>query len=137
VHLVVWVKFAFEEDQKTSDLTDAARAETEAYVDETFRRASGSKEVGYTTIQREGQMLTSIRLDYRSSGSRIGPRLSLCMRWNTFTSCYMIRIQSSLRKSQEAMCQCRRGEHTVLDLRPTLQLDGSDSENKETHGTVD
>lgn len=36
VHLVVWTKFALEEDPETGDLTDAARAEIDAYVRKTF-----------------------------------------------------------------------------------------------------
>lgn len=42
---MVWVKFGFEEDAKTGDLTDKSRAEIEEYVEETFRKASGSREV--------------------------------------------------------------------------------------------
>ena len=38
VHLVVWTKFALEEDPATGDLTDAARAEIDAYVRRTFSR---------------------------------------------------------------------------------------------------
>lgn len=41
VHLVVWVKFAFEEDVVTGDLTDTARKEIETYVDKTFRAQVG------------------------------------------------------------------------------------------------
>ncbi|KAK4105504.1 hypothetical protein N658DRAFT_122004 [Parathielavia hyrcaniae] len=36
VHLVVWTKFALEEDPTTGDLTDAARAEIDAYVGKAF-----------------------------------------------------------------------------------------------------
>ncbi|KAL2127530.1 hypothetical protein VTI74DRAFT_10579 [Chaetomium olivicolor] len=36
VHLVIWTKFALEEDVETGDLTDAARAEIDAYVRKTF-----------------------------------------------------------------------------------------------------
>jgi hypothetical protein len=35
-HLVVWVKFALEEDPATGDLTDQARAEIESFVTKTF-----------------------------------------------------------------------------------------------------
>ncbi|KAL2180393.1 uncharacterized protein P884DRAFT_255508 [Thermothelomyces heterothallicus CBS 202.75] len=38
VHLVVWTKFALEEDPETGDLTDAARAEIDAYVRKKFSR---------------------------------------------------------------------------------------------------
>jgi len=48
VHLVVWVKFSFEEDAQTGDLTEKAREEIEAYVDETFRKGSDSTEVSKT-----------------------------------------------------------------------------------------
>lgn len=41
VHLVVWVKFPFEEDAVTGDLTDAARNEIDRYVDKTFRAQVG------------------------------------------------------------------------------------------------
>jgi hypothetical protein len=37
-HLVVWTKFSLEEDPATGDLTDAARAEIDAYVRKTFGR---------------------------------------------------------------------------------------------------
>lgn len=37
VHLVVWTKFAIEEDAATGDLTDRARAQVEAFVTRTFR----------------------------------------------------------------------------------------------------
>ncbi len=36
VHLVVWTKFDLEEDPATTDLTDKARAEIEAYVQRKF-----------------------------------------------------------------------------------------------------
>ena len=36
VHLVVWTKFDLEEDPVTTDLTDAARGEIEAYVQQKF-----------------------------------------------------------------------------------------------------
>lgn len=36
VHLVVWVKFPFQEDAVTGDLTDAARKEIDTYVDSVF-----------------------------------------------------------------------------------------------------
>ena len=36
VHLVVWTKFELAEDEVTGDLTDAARAEIDAFVDATF-----------------------------------------------------------------------------------------------------
>lgn len=36
VHLVVWTKFALEEDPATGDLTDGARAEIDAYVRNLF-----------------------------------------------------------------------------------------------------
>ncbi len=38
VHLVVWTKFALDEDPATGDLTDAARAEIDAYVRRTFSK---------------------------------------------------------------------------------------------------
>lgn len=38
VHLVVWTKFALEEDPETGDLTDAARAEIDAWVRKKFSR---------------------------------------------------------------------------------------------------
>ncbi|KAI5206372.1 hypothetical protein E4T39_02535 [Aureobasidium subglaciale] len=41
VHLVVWVKFQFEEDATTGDLTDAARKQLDSYVDHTFRTHVG------------------------------------------------------------------------------------------------
>lgn len=43
VHLVIWVKFPFEEDAVTGDLTDAARKQLDDYVDKTFRRHVGSE----------------------------------------------------------------------------------------------
>jgi len=39
------VKFSFDEDPQTGDLTEKARQEIEAYVDRTFRKGSGSTEV--------------------------------------------------------------------------------------------
>ncbi|KAK4238654.1 hypothetical protein C8A03DRAFT_33305 [Achaetomium macrosporum] len=38
VHLVVWTKFALEEDPETGDLTDKARAEIDAYVRKAFSK---------------------------------------------------------------------------------------------------
>ncbi|KAL2165153.1 hypothetical protein VTH06DRAFT_449 [Thermothelomyces fergusii] len=38
VHLVVWTKFPLEDDPETGDLTDAARAEIDAYVRRKFSR---------------------------------------------------------------------------------------------------
>jgi hypothetical protein len=38
VHLVVWTKFALEEDPATGDLTDGARGEIDAYVRKAFSR---------------------------------------------------------------------------------------------------
>ncbi|KAK4034281.1 hypothetical protein C8A01DRAFT_49300 [Parachaetomium inaequale] len=38
VHLVVWTKFALEEDAATGDLTDTARAEIDAYVRKAFSK---------------------------------------------------------------------------------------------------
>jgi hypothetical protein len=37
VHLVIWTKFELVEDPATGDLTDAARAEIDGYVEKTFR----------------------------------------------------------------------------------------------------
>ena len=37
VHIVVWTKFEFDEDPKTGDLTDKARAEINDFVTRTFR----------------------------------------------------------------------------------------------------
>ena len=38
VHLVVWTKFALEDDAATGDLTDTARAEVDAYVSKAFAK---------------------------------------------------------------------------------------------------
>lgn len=38
IHLVVWTKFALQEDPATGDLTDEARAEVDAYVRRTFSK---------------------------------------------------------------------------------------------------
>lgn len=38
IHLVVWTKFALEEDAATGDLTDTARAEVDAYVSRAFSK---------------------------------------------------------------------------------------------------
>ena len=38
VHLVVWTKFALEDDVETGDLTDTARAEVDAYVAKAFAK---------------------------------------------------------------------------------------------------
>ncbi|KAJ4297176.1 hypothetical protein N0V88_004094 [Collariella sp. IMI 366227] len=38
VHLVIWTKFALEEDPETGDLTDSARAEIDAYVRKAFAK---------------------------------------------------------------------------------------------------
>ncbi|KAK4147604.1 uncharacterized protein C8A04DRAFT_33774 [Dichotomopilus funicola] len=38
VHLVVWTKFALEEDPETGDLTDGARAKVDAYVRKAFAK---------------------------------------------------------------------------------------------------
>ncbi|THV69510.1 hypothetical protein D6D19_07078 [Aureobasidium pullulans] len=43
VHLVVWVKFPFEEDPVTGDLTDSARKQVDSYVEKTFRARVGSE----------------------------------------------------------------------------------------------
>ncbi|THW48556.1 hypothetical protein D6D22_02141 [Aureobasidium pullulans] len=43
VHLVVWVKFPFEEDPSTGDLTDLARKQVDSYVEKTFRARVGSE----------------------------------------------------------------------------------------------
>lgn len=40
VHLVVWTKFALEEDPATGDLTDEARAKIDAYVRNAFSKMS-------------------------------------------------------------------------------------------------
>jgi hypothetical protein len=72
VHLVVWTKFALEEDATTGDLTDTARAEIDAYVRKAFSKMP-SEHVGDVTSCADGGMLT----DCRSSGSRTGRRSSL------------------------------------------------------------
>lgn len=45
VHLVVWVKFGFEEDMQTGDLTPAARRLIDDYVEKEFRSAVGKDHV--------------------------------------------------------------------------------------------
>lgn len=45
VHLVVWTKFELLDDEKTGDLTDAARGQIEEYVRKTFRDKVGSENV--------------------------------------------------------------------------------------------
>ncbi|KAK4116407.1 hypothetical protein N656DRAFT_774664 [Canariomyces notabilis] len=49
VHLVVWTKFALEEDPETGDLTDKARAEIDAYVRKTFSKMP-QEHVGFCNI---------------------------------------------------------------------------------------
>lgn len=46
VHLVVWTKFALAESPETGDLTDAARAEVEAYVQRNFASRMPQDHVG-------------------------------------------------------------------------------------------
>ncbi|KAI4730190.1 hypothetical protein E4T49_01976 [Aureobasidium sp. EXF-10728] len=43
VHLVIWVKFQFEEDAISGDLTNAARQQIDSYVDQKFRNRVGSE----------------------------------------------------------------------------------------------
>jgi Protein of unknown function (DUF3605) len=45
VHLVVWTKFDLAEDPVTTDLTDEARGEIDAYVKEVFGRRVGEENV--------------------------------------------------------------------------------------------
>ena len=45
VHLVVWTKFDLEDDPKTDDLTDEARALIEDFVGRTFRHVVGDDNV--------------------------------------------------------------------------------------------
>lgn len=42
MHLVVWVKFLFEEDEVTGDLTDQARKQIDNYVNKMFVSQVGS-----------------------------------------------------------------------------------------------
>ena len=46
VHLVVWTKFPLEEDPKTEDLTDQARAQIDAWVRKVFVERVGEDRVG-------------------------------------------------------------------------------------------
>lgn len=48
VHLVVWTKFALQEDPATGDLTDQARAEIEDFVTKTFCETMPRDRVGLT-----------------------------------------------------------------------------------------
>ncbi|KAG0650700.1 N-acetylglucosamine-induced 1 [Hyphodiscus hymeniophilus] len=45
VHLVVWTKFELEDDPKTDDLTEEARAKINEYVDEVFGKRAGKENV--------------------------------------------------------------------------------------------
>jgi hypothetical protein len=72
VHLVVWTKFALEEDGTTGDLTDTARAEIDAYVRKAFSKMP-REHVSDGPSCRDGLTLTYCR----SSGSRTGRRSSL------------------------------------------------------------
>lgn len=45
VHLVVWTKFELKDDLETGDLTDEARSEIDAFVEETFRKKVGKENV--------------------------------------------------------------------------------------------
>lgn len=72
VHLVVWTKFALEEDPATGDLTDAARAEIDSYVRKTFSKMLPDH-VGCADLYGFVVTLT----DNRLFGSRTGLRSSL------------------------------------------------------------
>jgi len=50
VHLVVWTKFELEDDEKTGDLTEEARAEIEGWVGRTFGDRLGRENVSITWI---------------------------------------------------------------------------------------
>lgn len=45
VHLVVWTKFAFEDDAVTGDLTDRQRMQIDRYVEREFRVRCGAHNV--------------------------------------------------------------------------------------------
>lgn len=45
VHLVVWTKFALEDDPATNDLTEKARREIEEFVNERFAKRMGEEKV--------------------------------------------------------------------------------------------
>ncbi|KAE9964258.1 hypothetical protein BLS_008515 [Venturia inaequalis] len=47
IHLVVWTKFELEEDERTGDLTDAARNQIQDYVDHTFGSRMDSRDVAW------------------------------------------------------------------------------------------
>jgi hypothetical protein len=50
VHLVVWTKFVLEDDPVTDDLTERARSEIDAYVDEVFGRRVGKENVSLVIL---------------------------------------------------------------------------------------
>ena len=72
VHLVVWTKFALEDDPATGDLTDTARAEIDSYVRKTFSKMPPNH-VGCADFYGFVVTLTN----NRSSGSRTGLPSSL------------------------------------------------------------
>ncbi len=46
VHLVVWVKFAFEEERPNGDLSERERKRIDGFVEERFRKKLGAEKVG-------------------------------------------------------------------------------------------
>ena len=54
VHLVVWTKFEFEDNPDTGDLSDASRAEINAYVERTFLSKIPRENVALTEISTMG-----------------------------------------------------------------------------------
>lgn len=69
VHLVVLTKFALREDPATGDLTDAARAEVDAFVSATFRSCLQSSQASPCL---PGTRDACAKLGGRSCGSRTG-----------------------------------------------------------------
>ena len=50
MHLVVWTKFALEDDLETNDLTPNMRKEIDEYVDKTFRTRVPSDNVSQLLV---------------------------------------------------------------------------------------
>mgnify|MGYP002620671310 CR=1 FL=1 len=69
VHLVVWTKFPLEEDPKTEDLTDQARAQIDAWVNKVFVERVGKDRVGIAFLPSSFSGRVS-RLDEARPGPR-------------------------------------------------------------------
>lgn len=135
VHLVVWTKFGLCEEPATGDLTDAARAEIDAFVSTTFRSRLHASQVNTISLarQRDSHHWTCAlnpilgRVVQELVGAQVHPRRRTLSRHDVRSGSRLYPAHYRRRRAamREAGAMTGSGSRPALSLDIATELDGS------------